>query len=306
MYIEYDDIVSRIAEPPLWWLEGVPRYEPFHHQALCVYAQEALLVHIRCQICSKDFEIGLYDPRPYSTPTFRALLNTRREIGVGDPPNACCFPGSSMGAVEVAVLQFWERPPNQREWRRVPELERGLWTSDEELVERHREAWRRIRSCEARPEGLLPAWTPLPIPPEFPRGLPQPVTGRQGRTRRIDAAELNARRRLALLALDGRITKHEHAMLEELGQLYFAPYEARPQGPRPSWAQPLAEDVRRIDEAVLAHAIDGYAEMTQEERDEHYCHGLDRKLHRLTSSGRLGQDERLSLYQLLISNYYSR
>ena len=304
MYIGYDDILSRIAEPPLWWLDGVPRYEPFHPTAVSVYATEALLVHIRCQVCARDYHVGLHEPKEHGASLFMTLLQTRREIGVGDPPNAC--PGGGCGAAtnaeEVAVLQFWER--HSGVWRRVSELERGLWTSDEELLEGHSEAWRRIRSYERRTAGIVPVWTPLPIPPEIPPDLPKLRPRRAAGHQ--DWQPLYERRRLALLALSGRIGLEEFAELELLGHTAFRPFELRPAGPRPAWAEPLIEEVRQLDELVLAHAIEDYASLSQDERDELYCHGLDRKLYLLASSGRLGQEERSDLYRLLIENRYSR
>lgn len=306
MHIAYSDITSRIAEPPLWWLNGVPRYCPFRPQETDIYAREALLVHIRCQACGADFNIGLFDPRDFGATSFRERLLQSRTLGVGDPPNSgCCDGGCSMSADEVAVLEFWER--RDRDWLRVPPLERDLTVSGAERLDRHREAWRRIRSYAARPADLLPRWASPTEPPEFPPRLPQPMVDRTPETGKfIDTPALNARRRRALLAFTGRIDRAEYETLGTLSQTEYASYEARPAGPRPGWAEALADEIRQIDETVLANAISGYAAMSAEERDERYCHGLDRRLEALARTGRMGQEERLQLFPLLIPNRYSR
>jgi hypothetical protein len=305
MHIDYDDIRSRIKEPPKWWLDGVPRYEEFQPGDLDVYASEALLVHIRCQSCRHDFHIGLCGPRPHQS--FRSLLLTQRRIGVGDPPRGCpdqCT-GASETSVEVAVLQFWERKGTGG-WTRVPELERGLWESDEEISERHREAWRRIRLYKARPADLVPAWTPLPTPPEFPLKIPRSVGDGNKAGTGIDIPALNTRRRLALLALAGQVTAEEFAALQDVHQREFYAFEQRPQAPRQPWAEPLAEEVGQIDETIMAFAIAGYGTMTEDERDERYCHGIDRLLFQLARTGRMGQEEKRELYALLVPDRYSR
>jgi hypothetical protein len=309
MHIRYDDILSRIDETPKWWLDGVPRYDDFRPEDLNVYASEALLVHIQCQFCRHDFHIGLWDPGPYSSTTFRILLLTNRTIGVGDPPNACpdACAGASAGAEEIAVLQFWERKSGNPEWKRVPELERGLWTADEELREGHREAWRRIRVYQSRPANFLPKWTPLPIPREFPPRLPSPITDRcERRGPPVNSPMLNTRRRLLLLALSGRITESEFAALGNAHQREFAPFEQRPEAPRPEWAQPLANEVRAIDEAEIASAISHYPTLTQDQKEERYCVGIDTLFHELATTGRLGQDEKRDLYRVLLPSRYSR
>lgn len=308
MHIRYDDIRSRIAETPKWWLDGVPRYDEFRPGDLDVYASEALLVHIRCQFCHHDFHIGLFDPRPYGGTSFRIILLTKRTIGVGDPPNACpddCT-GAASNSEEVAVLQFWERKSGDPDWKRVPQLERGLWTADEELAEGHREAWRRIRLYQARPANFLPAWTPMHVPPEFPRRLPYPIPDRSERPGTpVNTPMLNTRRRLLLLALTGRIDESEFAALGNVHQREFDRFEQRAEAPRPAWAQALAAEVREIDETVLASAIADYPTLTEDEKNERYCHGIDTLFFELATSGRLGHEERIDLYRLLLQSRYS-
>ena len=61
MLPNYEDILSRIAEPPRWFDEqGVPRYCEFapHHIAN-IYANECALLAIECQSCGRPFIVAL-------------------------------------------------------------------------------------------------------------------------------------------------------------------------------------------------------------------------------------------------------
>jgi DNA-directed RNA polymerase subunit N (RpoN/RPB10) len=60
MLSNYEDILSRIAEPPRWFDEqGVPRYCDFapHHIAN-IYADECALLAIACQSCGRPFIVA--------------------------------------------------------------------------------------------------------------------------------------------------------------------------------------------------------------------------------------------------------
>ena len=126
MWVAYRDILDRIPEPPLWWLDGVPRYEPFKPYSTSVYAGEALLVQAKCQVCSKPFTLGLYSWS--NRPEFRKELEeTGGLMGIGDPPSHdCTGPGNSMNSVPMRILEFWERVAPAREWERVTSLEGEL------------------------------------------------------------------------------------------------------------------------------------------------------------------------------------
>lgn len=125
MHVSYDDILDRIPEPPLWWLDGVPRYKAFGPAETSVYAFEALLVEAKCQHCQRPFTVGLPSLRQG---VFRAALEQTNDLpSIGDPPrHDCDGPGNSMNMLATRVLEFWERvsePSSHGQWRRVPALE---------------------------------------------------------------------------------------------------------------------------------------------------------------------------------------
>lgn len=68
-----------------------------------------------------------------------------------------------------------------------------------------------------------------------------------------------------MLALTGRISADEFALLKERPQTEYRPYEEQPPASTPPWANGLIEEVKSIDETVLANAIPGYHEMTAEQ-----------------------------------------
>ena len=124
MWVSYDDILKRIPEDPLWWSDGVPRYEPFRPAMTSVYAKEALLVEAKCQHCGRLFTMGLHSRGDYC----RELQETD-DILVGDPPNHDCGgPGNHMQTVPLRILEFWALfvTRESREWQRVTSLERDL------------------------------------------------------------------------------------------------------------------------------------------------------------------------------------
>jgi hypothetical protein len=135
MYIEYSDLLSRIAEPPIWWMYGVPRYEPFTPQDMGVHEYEVALVHTECQQCQTRYDVGVRAGR-YAR-TLRNLIAYENQLDIGDPPNACrylginCGSGATMGSLQVAVLEYWvkdwvEEGKRIPKWRRDGIVERPL------------------------------------------------------------------------------------------------------------------------------------------------------------------------------------
>lgn len=127
VYIAYTDITSRIAEPPTWWLEGVPRYGPFDPKELNVYNKQSLLVHTVCQICDARFDVGLYAPSSRYPDDFRDVIEAYASVQAGDPPSACCG-GGHTSSMEIEVLEFWER--TGLEWTRDETMELPLADAD--------------------------------------------------------------------------------------------------------------------------------------------------------------------------------
>ncbi len=136
MHNYYDDILSRIDEPPQWFDENaVPRYGSFAPSKLAnIYSSEAALVEIACQSCGTRFKVafanGMGDDivdaiahRPR-----RRLADKIRErtIHYGDPPNMlCCEFGASENSRALRVLEYWSRTPNS-DWTQERDLEINL------------------------------------------------------------------------------------------------------------------------------------------------------------------------------------
>jgi hypothetical protein len=131
----YQDIRSRIPEPPLWWDEfAVPRYCPFApREAANIYAQEVVLLRIECQRCAREFDVAgswsmIDEARGVRRPS--ADVST---LCYGDPPHVdCCPAGPTMNSIAIRVLEFWTRDA-QHEWVRIPGLEidiRPDWAED--------------------------------------------------------------------------------------------------------------------------------------------------------------------------------
>lgn len=115
MHIRYDDIIDKISEAPIWWLYGIPRYRSFAPNDLNVYAREAVLMRVECQMCFKQFDVGQY----YPDKRFGGEHFPYRE----DPPSHASdveeyCGGDSMGFSELQVLEFWRRVPGSTEWAR--------------------------------------------------------------------------------------------------------------------------------------------------------------------------------------------
>jgi hypothetical protein len=128
----YDDILSRISEPPRWFDEGaVPRYCEFHPKKLAnIYSVECALVEVSCQFCKKKFlvavernmelrllrsrhemskgEIGLSEEQCRQTTLADLIRNG--ELHYGDPPNVrCCGAGPTATSIVRRIVEYWAR-----------------------------------------------------------------------------------------------------------------------------------------------------------------------------------------------------
>ena len=124
MHVPYDDILSRIPEPPVWWSSGVPRYVPFEPHMTYIYAREAMLVDAECQSCGRKFALGLHS---HQAGVFRAKLAGPDNMwGWSDPPYHHCH-GDSMNVIVTRILEFWEQDqtpgPTLGNWQRDSTLE---------------------------------------------------------------------------------------------------------------------------------------------------------------------------------------
>jgi hypothetical protein len=123
MFRHYEDILSRIAEPPRWFDEqGVPRYCEFAPDRIAnIYAHECALLDIECQNCGRVFVVALDERtanhnvirRPGYDPPWRTLADIIRshEIEYRDPPNVECCP---VGAALAGGHRVHARPSVQR------------------------------------------------------------------------------------------------------------------------------------------------------------------------------------------------
>ena len=136
MHRDYQDIRSRIKEPPIWFDEhGVPRYCLFSpRECADIYARECLLMTISCQSCQTAFLVAMsWSKRPRWSPDGKlwfppALSEIIRdgELHYGDPPNiSCCPAGPSMSSIPHTILEFWQQDDHHK-WKRIAELERPL------------------------------------------------------------------------------------------------------------------------------------------------------------------------------------
>ena len=140
MHANYDDIRSRINEPPIWFDEvAVPRYVEFAPAHLSnIYAKEAALVLIACQACGTRFKVAfsrstmddVYDRMANRSSQRLAEAIRAGTIHYGDPPNiGCCPAGPTMNCDDLRVIEFWHRP--DLEWVRDGSLEMAIEESPE-------------------------------------------------------------------------------------------------------------------------------------------------------------------------------
>lgn len=134
----YEDIRSRIPEPPKWFDESaVPRWSAFGpRETANIYADEVCFVHIECQNCGHPFLVcfSWCKSDEYLDPKKAPLSKRVKDLHYGDPPNiGCCPSGPTMNSVPRRVVQFWSRVDPSLEWHRVPELEIAIdcdWADD--------------------------------------------------------------------------------------------------------------------------------------------------------------------------------
>jgi hypothetical protein len=132
MFHDYQDITSRIADPPKWWDErGVPRYNDFNPRQIAdVYSQEAALVEIACATCQRRLQVSVstIDDDPLArcgTPLGDRIR--KGDLSYGEPPaHGECSSGTWTPAVELRVLEYWIRGHNSGAWG-------GDWKRDSAL-----------------------------------------------------------------------------------------------------------------------------------------------------------------------------
>lgn len=130
MNANYEDILSRIPEPPKWFNEhAVPRFCDFSPEETAnIYATRVALVQIACQRCGREFKVCMSES---GWEIFKGKMSLKDEILVGslhygDPPNVrCCEVGPTMNCIDLRVIEYWHRGKDF-EWVRDAALEIAL------------------------------------------------------------------------------------------------------------------------------------------------------------------------------------
>jgi hypothetical protein len=108
----YDDILTRIAEEPVWFDEhAVPRYCEFSPNKVAnIYSNEAALVEVTCQHCRRLFRVAFSAAAKLSEwPAGPIGIKIREKtLHYGDPPNVrCCEAGPSTNSEPRKVIEYW-------------------------------------------------------------------------------------------------------------------------------------------------------------------------------------------------------
>jgi hypothetical protein len=148
MHARYDDIISRISSPPIWFDEhAVPRYCAFEPgRSSSIHIGEIALTEIACQRCQRRFRVAisavnfrdqmiLQAIRSNTTPgnfhdrTIAEAIRSKT-LQYGDPPrhdSDGCDVGASMQSDARRLLEYWRRhDPRYVEFGRVTNIH--AWT----------------------------------------------------------------------------------------------------------------------------------------------------------------------------------
>lgn len=125
---DFNDITSRISEPPAWWdKNGTPRYGEFNPDAgPDIYADREVLLWITCQSCGRRFNVEMSSSslgRIRHKAMLRGVSNENPAVEFvplalhyGDPPAHGCV-GDTMNCWDIAVLESWSKK-DFGEWER--------------------------------------------------------------------------------------------------------------------------------------------------------------------------------------------
>lgn len=124
MRADYADITGKLGAPRWWDEVCAPRYLRFRPEDCNdIYAEEAMLIEIRCQACGRTFLVAetwnaFGDANGH--PRLSALVE-HGHADWGDPPRHDCV-GDTMSSESIRVVEFWKRV--LFDWMRMSELER--------------------------------------------------------------------------------------------------------------------------------------------------------------------------------------
>jgi hypothetical protein len=138
MLAKFEDILSRVKEKPSWYdCNGTPRFGKFNPElSPNIYADEVLLVRIRCQNCHEEFLVE------FNFDTSKKIWNPDRKsfeeyikngeleaIHYGDPPRHSCYDddrgcvGDTMNCDDIEIVEFWKKKGKWPEWKRMKKME---------------------------------------------------------------------------------------------------------------------------------------------------------------------------------------
>lgn len=116
MWPDYQDVISRIVEPPTWWdSSGYPRWDEPKDGATNIYVDEGIVVRIGCQGCDKTFLV-VYEESHYEPllrEDHRGLITMAKDGDpphYGDPPRHGCV-GDTMNSYAISTVRTWKRGP---------------------------------------------------------------------------------------------------------------------------------------------------------------------------------------------------
>ena len=97
MHASYDDIISRISTPPIWYDEHtVPRYCSFEPgRSASIHIGEIALAEITCQECQRRFRVA-FSAVNFQRQTIAEAIHNKG-LHFGDPPSTTvvdCGPAS--------------------------------------------------------------------------------------------------------------------------------------------------------------------------------------------------------------------
>lgn len=110
MRLDYNEISLKMGTP-LWYdCNGVPRYVECTPEGITLYGDYAVLMHIRCQSCGKNFIVSVA-PSRYGENRLPTPEN-EGDFYYGVPPVHGCT-GDSMMSTSIRIIRFWRR---DRDW----------------------------------------------------------------------------------------------------------------------------------------------------------------------------------------------
>ena len=154
MHASYDDIISRVSSPPLWFDENaVPRYCAFEpSRSAGIHVVEIALAEISCQECQRLFRVAASSANFGEQKIAEAIR--QKTLSYGDPPrhdgdraaSGSCMAGATMNSEPRRVLEYWYRhDPRHVDDGRIISVAWNSWVRDSSLEIDIQPEWVRTR-----------------------------------------------------------------------------------------------------------------------------------------------------------------